>query len=483
MSADFRVALDGQSVQFRFQTVSFAGIREIVEADITQDIDARATKAGSGSDFATPLNGAGGGSLVGNQLSAGDNLRTQTLSEFIEGGPLMPSMFAGTDEERFIRALTEAGTVRDDALGQTVQLPRGEFEVTADFNILDRVTISGVNKRGTVIKAASSFGDSYMATVVKGTSSMFDNCLRDLTLNCNDVAGLGGVLSSAWQEGGGLRNVLIQKFTTEGVRFRSGYGGAALTFINDSELFGSDQIKATTGIYVEEISSVGAFTLHLANTTIAGSPQPGEGDADAFYLDKGVHVENDSLVGIAVHFETTETGFYLDGAGHHVFINCTGASTVTNLFEFASTFTGTYSIKGCRRWGATNLIKDNRTGGLGTLAYDTDLESTQGLPANIGDIIAIGNFDGTTGASPPITNCTGVTSIARDEAGLWTLTLDHTLTSANHMTGVANSRDPNGCARVLLNTANTVQILNTSFGSTKQDTNEINFVIYRSRLG
>lgn len=54
MSANFRVALDGQTVQFRFQSVSFAGIREIVSADVSQDIAARAAKAQNGADFADP---------------------------------------------------------------------------------------------------------------------------------------------------------------------------------------------------------------------------------------------------------------------------------------------------------------------------------------------------------------------------------------------------------------------------------------------
>lgn len=47
MSATFRVQLEGQTVPLRFQTVSFAGIREIVEADLTVDINSRAVRDGS----------------------------------------------------------------------------------------------------------------------------------------------------------------------------------------------------------------------------------------------------------------------------------------------------------------------------------------------------------------------------------------------------------------------------------------------------
>lgn len=52
MSATFRVALAGQTVPFRFSTVNFAGIRELVAADVEQDINARAAKAQNGADFA-----------------------------------------------------------------------------------------------------------------------------------------------------------------------------------------------------------------------------------------------------------------------------------------------------------------------------------------------------------------------------------------------------------------------------------------------
>lgn len=53
MSASFRVEIGGQTVPIRFQTVSFAGIRAIVSADITQDINARAAKAANLSDLAS----------------------------------------------------------------------------------------------------------------------------------------------------------------------------------------------------------------------------------------------------------------------------------------------------------------------------------------------------------------------------------------------------------------------------------------------
>lgn len=47
----FQVQIAGQTVPIRFQTVSFAGIRDIVSADVAQDIAARAAKAANLSDL------------------------------------------------------------------------------------------------------------------------------------------------------------------------------------------------------------------------------------------------------------------------------------------------------------------------------------------------------------------------------------------------------------------------------------------------
>lgn len=53
MSAAFRVNLNGQPVQFRFSNVTFDGIRAIVSAEVSQDINARVAKNQNGADFAS----------------------------------------------------------------------------------------------------------------------------------------------------------------------------------------------------------------------------------------------------------------------------------------------------------------------------------------------------------------------------------------------------------------------------------------------
>jgi hypothetical protein len=62
-----------------------------------------------------------------------------------------------------------------------------------------------------------------------------------------------------------------------------------------------------------------------------------------------------------VHFEVCTNGVYLSGAGNHVLIGVTGAATVTTLVAIDPSFTGTLTMLGCFRNGATNLISDGRS--------------------------------------------------------------------------------------------------------------------------
>lgn len=409
------------------------------------------------------------------RLAASPSLRAQSLSEACEDGPLRLIRFAGSEASQFASAIAEASTSRNGGLGHTVSLPRGELEIDAPFNCPDRVSIIGMNKRGTVIRPSESFVGDYMASAINGAVSMFDNALERLTLDCNHVAGLGGIVADAWQEGGGLEKVLIEKFTTEGVRVRNGYGGAAHTRMRDFEIMGSNRTKATYGIKVEEVSRVGAFILHLSDGTITGSPQPGRGGADAFWLDHGIHVENDSLICNAVHFEATTTGIYLDGEGHHILHGVTGAGSVTNLIEIARSFVGTFDIKGCRRWGATNLLKDNRIGGLGTIAYDADICSDQ--PIGLGGVVAAGVFDGT--GTPTMAGGFGLTSITHNGKGDYTLNLSTRGRDANDFALFASHNGVGGRHRCDAAGVSSCRLYTYDMAGTPADQNQIKFYVIR----
>jgi len=447
-----------------------------LQAFIIDPTDAAAASIFAGGvPTAAALSSVSGGALVGNQLPAGSDLRTQTIADFINGSPLMPSQFSGTDEQRLGRAITEANASRSGGQGQTVILPRGEITVAAPFNLASRVNLSGVSKRGSRIKADSAFSGSYMVTVNDGTSSMFDNPLQHLTLDCNDVASLGGIDSEAWQEGGGLRDVLIQKFRGVGVYFHAMDGGAALCEIDQSEIFGSAS-NCVAGIRIDDSLSTQSFQLRITATTLSG------GGAAATSMPKAIDLIKGSLFVKNCHVENCTTGIYVDGAGVVEIDGFTGASTaggVTNLVEIASTFTGTLKMVNCKRNGATNLVKDNRSGGFGTITgYDTDFFIQQEPSIGRGAIVASASIDGT--GTPAVTKGFGIASITDNGTGDYTITLTRSAQAASDFTVFASTNQGAGNVRCDLNGVNTVRVrCFAADGTTATDVNELKILVLR----
>lgn len=435
--------------------------------DVQSDLDARPTSA--------TLAASGGAALVGNQLPAGANLAIQPVSDFIDSNILQPSQFAGTAEQQLTRAITEANASRNGGQGQTVQLARGEVTITAPFNLASRVMLKGVSKRGSRIKADAAFSGSYMVTVNDGTSSMFDNPLERLTLDCNDVASLGGVDSEAWQEGGGLRDVLIQKFRGVGVYFHAMDGGAALCEIVQSEIFGSAS-DCVAGIRIDDSISTQSFQLRVTSTTLSG------GGAAATSMPKAIDLIKGSLFVKNCHVENCTTGIYVDGAGVVEIDGFTGASTaggVTNLVEIASTFTGTLKMVNCKRNGATNLVKDNRSGGFGTITgYDTDFFIRQEPDVGPGAIVASASIDGT--GTPAVTKGFGVSSITDNGTGDYTVFLTRSAQAAGDFTVFASTNQGAGNVRCDLNGVNSVRFrCFAADGTTPTDVNELKILVLR----
>lgn len=323
-------------------------------------------------------------------------------------------------------ALQDSITAEGYALasqGGEVSVPNGAMLLDSSVNLSNRVVISGRNKRGSIFRAQAGFSQSQMFTAVNGTSSMFDNRIQDCTIDCNNVTTLSGVIADAWQEGGGLRDVLVQNFTDYGVLLQNAYGGAAICAFKDCEFFGSSS-GCLAGLYANDtLSAVAGFLLRVENSTFAG------GGATTASMPIGIHADGASLTAINVHFEVCQSGIYLDGPGHHTIIGCTGASgssAIDTLVELASTFTGTLTMIGCFRNGATNFLKDNRTGGFGTITgYDIPhlhINASESFPiVAIGQNYSGGYFDGTAG-SPTLTAGFNVASITKNGTGDYTIT-------------------------------------------------------------
>lgn len=337
-----------------------------------------------------------------------------------------------------ISVLTE---VVGGEFGGKATLPSGIGITSSQITLPNRISLRGQGNRATTLKAAAGHTGPYMFNAVSGTSSMFGSIVQDLAIDCNNVAGLGGILSDAWQENSGMRDVLINKFRTFGVKYQNGFGGAATSKLQDFELFGSNTATPTAGIRVDQISIVGGFSLTLLNGVFSGG-------GSSFKLPKGIDVANDSLRAINQHFEETVSGIFLDGVGNHVLIGCQGSATCTTVVEIASTFTGTVQMIGCRRNGATNFLKDNRSGGLGTI---TGFDHPNLLIGTSNTAILADNtckawctFDGT--GSDPITIVAGfnVTNVTKTGTGNYRINMTRAMSSANAVPFVSSNKPTSG---------------------------------------
>lgn len=420
------------------------------------------------------LSGGGGSDMVGNRLKAGSGLRVQTLSEWIAEGPLVLSQFAGDDQERLVAAIREGATWRSNVQGHTVQLGRSELSLFAPFNIENRVTLRGLNKRGSRIKATPDHSGDFMMTVENSRVSMFDNSVEQLTLDCNNVAGLGGVDSQAWQDGGGLRNVLIEKFRGIGLQLRGMDGGAAFCRIADSEFFGSPQ-GCVAGIRLNDALVSQAFQLVISTTTVAGA-----GNSDNRAMPRAIDIVRGSLRVHSSHVENCVTGIYLDGAGDHLIEGFRGASSaggVTNLVEIAPSFTGTLRMRNCCRNGAVNLLKDNRPGGLGTISYDTEVTIRNEPEAALGAIVASANIDGTR--TPRITKGFGFSDVQRKGVGDYVAVMTRSAQTANDFSVFATTNQGAGNVRCDLNGVNSVRLRCFDATNNAIDVNELKVLVVR----
>jgi len=247
-----------------------------------------------------------------------------------------------------------------DSSGQVI-FPAGVFMVSSQITLPNKVVLKGVGRSSTTIRATGGHTGPWVFKAFNGTSSMFGSRLENLGIDCNDVSGLGGVWTAAWQENSGIKNCLIWKFRTSGIKFaRTGAaegGGMATCKLEEVELFGSTS-GATYGIDLQAISAAGYFTLLLDNVMVAG----GLGDS----LTAGVNVVQDSVVVINCHFENCDNGFLIDLYGSHTYINCTGSSgsPVVDLVEVKATFVGALNMIGCKRAGTTNFVNNLVSGSV-----------------------------------------------------------------------------------------------------------------------
>jgi len=238
------------------------------------------------------------------------------------------------------------------------------FAISTQLEIPNNVGLRGAgsqNSRRGGLTALAPFSGDFMAYVSNDVptpnSSAFDNFLSGMNLNAKNIANLGAIKNKTWQENSGPRNCVIQGFTTYGIFYEGGGGGAATSIIYETEIFAGGS-GATAGVEVSSGVSDGLIVLMI------GGGISGDFSTAAFNLVKA------SLNCVQVHFEESTTGILLDGVGNSVLTSVSGGSGMTNLVRIAAGFTGSMDMFGCQRNGATYLLRDSRVAVPGLIPFD-----------------------------------------------------------------------------------------------------------------
>lgn len=258
-----------------------------------------------------------------------------------------------------LRSAIAAAAAEKGGQGKTVFIDTGAYFITSTIILPNRVALRGANGRGSIIKAANGFSGQAMFYAVNGTTSMFGSFLSDLFIDADDNANIC-VQADAWQESCGMLRVVLQGFKQVGLVIQIGHGGAAYLKLRDIEIFGTSA-TATDGIRVNQVSSVGAFKLHIEGASITG--------VDGNQLPRAIYMVKDTLIAEGLHFEYVDIGVLAAGPGSVSLDTVMGSfNLVQNLVAFGSTFTGRANLRNLIGNGTTNFIVLNNATGVHVLA-------------------------------------------------------------------------------------------------------------------
>jgi hypothetical protein len=167
-----------------------------------------------------------------------------------------------------------------------------------------------------------------------------------------------------------------------------------------------------------------------------------------------------------------------------VLIGVTGASTVTTLVQIAATFTGSLTMIGCHRGGATNFIVDSRAGGIGTITGRDipvfTLAAAPMAPTSATNAKAWAVWNGTTAGTNAPTAGHNVTSVQRTAAGSYRLTLTNALSSADCAAVAACNLATSGTHVRVSNVSTTTVDVFVYVAGVLTDANEVKAIVFGS---
>lgn len=253
---------------------------------------------------------------------------------------LAPAPAGGTtDDLAAVQAvLTAVGT----AGGGLVLLRAGTYLLSNTLVVPNKVTLRGIARSATVLKAHSTFPTTGAALVNLGPSGLaFASRVERMSLDCDNVAGSVGIYSFQGQEFCGTDQVTINNFKDTGLHMDTGAADFALDNI---ECYPS----STGANYGIHLHNAGSNIVRKATCGVSGA------------LTVGIYINGGEAVCQSVHIENCVDGILYDNARGFVYgvSGPTVATNVTNLVRQASNCRYLTIIDATKN-SATNTFKDD----------------------------------------------------------------------------------------------------------------------------
>ena len=269
-------------------------------------------------------------------------------------------------------AITQAvSSISGGSYGGIVQLGIGNHAVSDTVQVSNKIILRGVGRNATKIMALAGFtptttyfsGTDNVKPVVQlgtpGGADAIGTLLEDLSVDCNNIAGLTGVFSDNVQENGGIKRCAIS-YSDYGIYFRSETPGSYHPMhetLEDLEIYaGGASGVNSVGILLQH--SAMAFLNRIStNNNVYGSSQIAAGIlacGSVQIVAQNLHHEN-CVAGVLL-------GDAVRGAALTTIINGVSGGTLADVTTVVKKVSGyPFTITGISRGGATNAYDDGTT--------------------------------------------------------------------------------------------------------------------------
>ncbi len=243
--------------------------------------------------------------------------------------------------------------------GGRVTFPHGTYIVSSQIKVPSYVSLEGNGSpEACVIKASGSFPIN-TALVQLGDPAIlagfnFGMYFKNLTVDCNNIAGSIGIQSTQMNETCSIFNVVINHYMATGISISS--GNAQNWYIQDVWILSAAAATACTGILLRAVPSrvsIRGVTLVTQGANVSTLPGIDLQTTTGCVFIEGCHIESHQI-GILVGNDTANYG-------QAVIFNVVGYSNMATLVKL-SNFAISCVLGGLDKYSATNILIDNTNG-------------------------------------------------------------------------------------------------------------------------